>query len=83
MGVFSRLMQKKRRCHKCGRTVYAPRLRPATTIAGGNDQRIWQNDLALECTSCKKETCNTCAREAGRAIGEDKPICPSCNGPVR
>ena len=83
MGVLSRLMQKKKRCHKCGRTVYAPRLRPPTTIASGSDRRIFENDLALACTSCRKDTCTTCARAAGRAIGEDKPICPACNGALR
>ncbi len=83
MGLFAKLLKKKARCHKCGRTVFAPRVKPQSTIAGGSDHRIWEKDLALECTSCKKTTCNTCARKAAHEIGEEKPVCPSCRGALR
>jgi len=83
MSIFSRLMHKKLRCHKCGRTIYGRRLKSQSIVASGNDPRIWQNDLALECVSCKRTTCNTCAKKAAQAIGEGKPICPSCNGALR
>gem|GEM_PF-6394088 len=82
MGLFSKLMKKKTRCHKCGRSVYAPRIGSQSTIASSSDHRIWKDDLALKCASCKRITCNTCARKAADAIGEDRPICPSCNGAV-
>jgi hypothetical protein len=83
MGLFSRLMQKKARCQKCGAELSAPRLKPQSTLSSGNDHRIWEKGLALECTSCGKYTCNSCARKAASAIGEKKPICPSCEGALR
>jgi len=79
MGIFSKLLRKKTRCHKCGRTLYLRVLKSQSTISSGKDPRVWQNDLALQCVSCRKITCNTCARKAAQEIGEDKPICPSCN----
>jgi hypothetical protein len=82
-GIFSSLMKKKTRCHKCGRTLYSPRVKPQSTIASGTDHRIWEDERALECTSCKKISCNACARKASQAIGESKPICPSCSGSLR
>jgi len=83
MSIFSSLMRKKLRCHKCGRTIYRRRLKSQSIVASGNDPRVWQNDLALECVSCKRTTCNTCAKKAAQAIGEAKPICPTCNGALR
>ena len=83
MSIFSSLMRKKVQCQHCGRTIYARRLQPQSTIASGSDPRIWQNDLALTCTRCGKVTCNTCARKAAQAIAEEKPICPACSGTLR
>ena len=80
MSIFSSLLRKKTTCHKCGRTLYSRLLKSQTTISSGNDPRMWQNDLALQCVSCGKITCNLCGKKAAQEIGEEKPVCPSCNG---
>lgn len=80
MSLFSSLMRKKTQCHKCSRTLYMRRLKSQSAIVSGNDPRIWQNDLALQCVRCHKVSCNICSRKAAQGIGEDKPICPSCSG---
>jgi len=83
MSILSRLIRRKKRCHKCGRTLYLRTIKSQTTVASGSDPRIWQTDLALECSSCRKITCTTCARKAALSIGEQHPICPTCNGALR
>jgi len=83
MALFSGLMKKKVRCHKCGRTVLAPRIKPQSLIASGTDDRLYEKDRALECSKCRKITCSACARKAAQGIGESKPICPSCSGALR
>jgi len=83
MGLFSSLMKKKLRCHKCGKVVFLPRLKPQSLIASSTDDRVYKKDRALECAKCGKPTCNACARKAAESIGESKPICPSCSGSLR